>query len=100
MQKCRCSILWFFDFLSKKWVLLIIKWIWEWAWTFTDIKKFLGWINAKIISERLTELEEKAYIKREIISSKPIKIKYSLTEKWLSLSKEIENIENWVKKWE
>jgi len=100
MEKCQCKILWFFDFLSKKWVLLILKWISEWANTFTDIKKYLWWVNAKIISERLTELQEKWFIKREIISEKPIKIRYSLSEKWLSLSKELEIINTWVNKWE
>lgn len=100
MEKCTCKILWFFDFLSKKWVLLILKWLSEWATTFTDIKKYLWWINSKIISERLTELEEKKFIKREIISEKPIKIRYSLSEKWLSLSKELEIINDWVGKWE
>ncbi len=100
MLKCQCKVLWFFDFLSKKWVLLIIKWVWEWASTFTDIKKYLWWVNAKIISERLTELELQNFIKREITSTKPIKIRYTLTEKGISLSKEIENIDKWVKKWQ
>ena len=100
MEKCKCKILGFFDFLSKKWVLLILKWLSEWAITFTDIKKYLWWINSKIISERLSELEEKNFIKREVISEKPIKIRYSLSEKWLSLSKELEIINDWVGKWE
>ncbi|MDD4151346.1 MAG: helix-turn-helix domain-containing protein [Candidatus Gracilibacteria bacterium] len=99
MEKCKCSVLGFFDFLSKKWVLLIIKGIGEGAVTFTDIKKYLGGINAKIISERLTELEEGEFIRREIISTKPIKIRYTLTEKGISLSKEIENIDKWMQKW-
>ncbi|MDD5213485.1 MAG: helix-turn-helix domain-containing protein [Candidatus Gracilibacteria bacterium] len=100
MLKCQCKVLGFFDFLSKKWVLLIIKGIGEGASTFTDVKKYLGGVNAKIISERLTELENENFIKREITSTKPIKIRYTLTEKGISLSKEIENIDKWVQKWQ
>lgn len=100
MAKCECKILWLFDFISKKWVLLILKALWEWMSSFTEIKTYLWWVNSKILSQRLTELEEAKFIKRNVINEKPIKIRYELTEKWADLWNELVNFEKWIKKWE
>lgn len=94
-----CPIIWLLNFLGKKWNLPIVKTINEWADTFTGIKEILVSINPKILAQRLDELEKNGFIERKIISEKPVKIRYYLTEKSKDLSLKIKDLENWIKKW-
>lgn len=75
-----CPISQLFETIGKKWVIFIIKTIGEGESTFTSIKESLGDLNSKILTDRLDELETKWYILRDIVSTKPIKIRYSLTQ--------------------
>ena len=77
-QDCPMSKL--FETIGKKWVIFIVKTIGEWESTFTWIKEKLGDLNSKILTDRLDELENKWYILRDIVSTKPIKIRYTLTK--------------------
>lgn len=67
---------------------------------FSDIKKRLPDINARILSERLSELEEKDLITRKIVESKPITIEYEITEKGMDLKKVFDAFCSWAKKWD
>lgn len=93
----KCPVLNVFWFLSKRWMLLILKTIGEWKETFWDIKRSLYWISSRILSERLQELQNEGYIDRTIINEKPVKIRYSLTKKWESLWVCLGYIEEWAK---
>lgn len=79
---------------------MILKSIDEWANSFSQIKKEIWNVNSKIISQRLDEMQEEKFIKREIVSEKPIKIRYSLTDKWQSFINEIACLKKWAKKWQ
>lgn len=86
------------NFLSKKWMLIIIKSISDWCKSFSEIEKNLIWSNPRIVSNRLKELQEQGFLEKKFISVNPQKIIYCLTEKWVSLSKHIESISAWAKK--
>ena len=66
-MKVSCPIQSVFNFLSKRWMLLVLKSIHEGRETFSDVKKSLGLISSKILSERLSELEQEGYIIRLVI---------------------------------
>lgn len=95
----KCHINTLFNQISKMWVLQIIRSIFLWNNTFNEIKKNLWAISSKTLSERLKELQENWFIERNIISEQPIKINYSLSEKGLSFSEEIEKLNSWASKW-
>lgn len=76
-----CPIQNVFNFLSKRWTLLILRSIREGTETFGDIKRSLGSISSRILSERLSELEQEGYIHRTVIDGKPVKIRYSISKK-------------------
>lgn len=94
-----CKVSYLFSFISKKWVLLILKALNEWCYSFTEIKRHIWEVNSKIISQRLDELKEEWFIDRKIVSEKPIKIRYCLTKKWESFSKEINRMWEWAEEW-
>jgi DNA-binding HxlR family transcriptional regulator len=55
---CACPITILLSFISKKWVLLIMKSINEGCVSYTDIEKNLSQINPRILCSRLCELQE------------------------------------------
>jgi DNA-binding HxlR family transcriptional regulator len=95
-----CPVTSLFNQISKMWVLQILRSIYLWNDTFNEIKKSLWNISSKTLSERLKELQENWFIDRKIISEQPIKITYTLSEKWISFSKETEKLNTWAAKWE
>ena len=66
---------------------------------FSEIKDALPEINSRILSERLSELEEEKLIKRNITKGKPIVIEYEITEKGADLRSVFRCCCNWGKKW-
>lgn len=95
-----CTVLNIFSFLSKRWTLLIIKGLSEGATTFSDILRYLPGISSRILTERFRELEAEGFVKREVISESPIKIRYGLTEKGRSFEGCLGALAEWQKEWD
>lgn len=89
-----------FGFIGKKWVLLIIKSISDGCKCFSDIEKSLEWINPRILSARLKELEDFWFVWSHIKPNTKNKNIYCLTDKWMCFTQNIKNLEDWAKKWE
>jgi len=85
--------------LSKQWILLIFHKLSMWEKTFSWLKRGLEWISSRTLSLRLKDLQELWFVKRLIVQEQPIKIEYKLTDKWVSLSIELEKLWEWAKKW-
>jgi DNA-binding HxlR family transcriptional regulator len=71
-----------FEKINRKWVFRILFVIFENEKTgFNYIKKALSPITSRVLSSRLTVLEETALVAKSVISDKPKKVEYYLTEK-------------------
>lgn len=97
-EKKLCPFINFMAFISKKWVLVIINSISSGCKSYTDIEKNLTWVNPRILSSRLKEMQEKGLIEKKIISQTPLKAIYCLTKKWEGLSCHINELAKWVTK--
>lgn len=98
LQKEYCPFTELVHFLSKKWIIVVIKSISDGCKSFSEIEKNLVWVNPRILSNRLKELQEIKFIEKKVLSENPLKTIYCLTEKGQSLSKHIESLSNWAKK--
>lgn len=52
-----------------------------------DIKKRLGLISSRVLSQKLKKLEAAGLIQRSVINARPPKVMYALTEKGLTVAK-------------
>ncbi len=90
------------DIVSKKWTLDILFELRrrnEWA-RFSRIKKNIGDISPKALSDRLHDLEEEGLIEHRISEdSLPVKSEYRLTESGYELTDVIMEFKKWVFKW-
>lgn len=98
IEKSFCPFMDFMTFLSKKWVLVIIKSISEGCKSYTDIEKNLTGVNPRILSNRLKELQEMWLVEKKVISETPLRAIYCLTKKWEGLSCHIAELAKWVEK--
>ena len=54
---------------------------------FGDLKRLLNGISSRVLSKKLKDLEELGFIRREVLESRPPKVRYTLSEKGELLAK-------------
>jgi len=82
--------------IGKKWHPVIIhRLLKNGPSGFNDLKKAVDGISSKVLSDSLDDLEEKQLVSREIVSEKPVRVEYSLTEYGESLETLIMEMRDW-----
>ncbi len=75
------------NYLGKKWTMQIIRDLFNGKKRFSEFLESNPQISTKMLSLRLKELQESGLIKKTVISTTPVKIKYSLTQKGKALNR-------------
>jgi len=84
------------DYISKKWTMSIIITIGNFGnLRFNDLLRRIEGATAKIISQRLKELEEENIVIRKSFNELPPRVEYSLTKKGKDLTKALFPLLNW-----
>jgi DNA-binding HxlR family transcriptional regulator len=84
--------------LGKRWMGLIVYHLLSGDKRFSDLEKDIP-ISAKILSERLKELEKEKILIRTVYPETPVRIEYTLTKKGISLKPVMQSIEVWSNQW-
>lgn len=91
-----CPIEYTLGLISGKWKLVIL---WhlsqEKVMRYGEIKRSLGNITHKMLSQQLKELEADGFVHREAYPEIPPKVEYSLTEQGTSLLPVLETMSRW-----
>ena len=70
------------------------------AYGFNRIKKNIGYISANTLSKVLDNLVQNGIVNRLVISTRPPRVEYSLTNKGLELAHIVSEYYNWSVKWQ
>lgn len=82
--------------VGKKWHPVIIhRLLAEGPQGFNDLESAVDGISSKVLSDSLEDLETKNLVDREVISEKPVRVRYSLTERGASLEPVITAMAEW-----
>lgn len=82
--------------IGKKWHPVIIHRLLEFGELgFNELKTEVDGISSKVLSESLEDLEEKQLVERRVISEKPVRVRYSLTEFGRTLEPVILAMRDW-----
>ncbi|WP_115865404.1 winged helix-turn-helix transcriptional regulator [Halorussus litoreus] len=82
--------------VGKKWHPVVVhRLIQGGPMGFNELKDDVDGISSKVLSDSLEDLEEKGLVNREIVSEKPVRVEYSLTERGASLESLIEEMRAW-----
>lgn len=80
-----CAFEFTLDMISGKWKGLILWQLREGTLRHGEIKKSLGTITQKMLTQTLRELEEEKLISRKVYPVVPPKVEYSITQRGLKL---------------
>lgn len=83
------------QFIGKRWTCLIIHQLLQGPKRFCEIEAALP-ISARLLTERLKEMEKSGIVLRKVYADSPVRVEYSLTEKGLALSPAIRELEKWA----
>jgi len=82
--------------IGKKWHPVIVHRLLEGGpLGFNALKEEVDGISSKVLSDSLSDLEEANLVDREIVSEKPFRVEYSLTERGSDLRPVIEAMREW-----
>ena len=91
-----CPITTTASLIGKKWHPVIVHRLLEAGpLGFNALKEEVDGISSKVLSDSLEDLEEKTLVDRTIVSEKPFRVEYSLTERGASLEPVIEAMAEW-----
>ncbi len=88
-----------FDLLGKKWTGLIIRSLLDGPKRFSDLTEIISNISAKVLADRMKELEQLGIITRNVYPEIPVRIEYDLTDKGRDLKTSLDEIQQWAEKW-
>lgn len=81
--------------IGGKWKMPILWRLKDRSWRYGELKKSLGQITHKMLTEQLRELERDALIHRKVYQVVPPKVEYSLTPKGETTIPIIESLREW-----
>lgn len=91
-----CPITTTANIIGKKWHPVIVHRLLEnGPLGFNALKNEVDGISSKVLSDSLEDLEEKTLIDRTVISEKPFRVEYSLTDRGKSLESVIDEMRDW-----
>ncbi len=71
--------------MGDKWKILIVRDLLSGTKRFGELKKSIGSISQKVLTQHLRAMEESGLVNRKVYAEVPPKVEYSLTEIGLSL---------------
>ncbi|WP_062108203.1 winged helix-turn-helix transcriptional regulator [Bacillus niameyensis] len=83
---------------GQRWTGLIINQLLNGPQRFCTIESSMP-ISARVLSERLKDLEREGIVKRNVYPETPVRIEYSLTEKGKELLPLMKEMQIWAEKW-
>jgi DNA-binding HxlR family transcriptional regulator len=85
--------------LGKRWSGPIVKALLAGLTRFSELEAAIPGLSAKLLSERLRELEAEGIVSRVAHPEHPVRIEYTLTAKGRDLAAVIDAVEAWAGTW-
>lgn len=87
------------ELIGKKWTPLIIRILMNGSRRFSELSRTIPQISAKMLADRMRELEEGGIVTRKVFPETPVRVEYSLTEKGRALGPALDAIQAWATEW-
>jgi len=82
--------------LGRKWHPVILQRLLDRGpMGFGDLEGSIDGVSGKVLSESLTDLEEKGLVDRTVVDAKPVSVEYSLTPHGEALEEAIDALHAW-----
>ncbi|MDF2522949.1 MAG: MarR family transcriptional regulator [Clostridiales bacterium] len=85
--------------IGDKWKVLILRDLIGGTKRFGELRKSIGSISQKMLTQQLREMEEDSLVKRKVYAEVPPRVEYSLTEDGASLKPILNSLWAWGEKY-
>ncbi len=96
MEAAVCPIRNILSRVTGKWQILILLCLEDGALRFGEIKRTVGDVTQRVLTENLRSLERDGYLTRTVHEGPPLAVSYSLTERGRSLVELIRPLVHWA----
>jgi DNA-binding HxlR family transcriptional regulator len=89
------------DLIADKWVALVIHALARRTWRHQELRRAIGGISQKMLTQTLRQLERHGVVHREVYAEVPPRVEYSLTPLGRSLLGPLDTVCAWAESnWE
>ena len=81
--------------IGSKWKVLILRDLLAGTKRFGELKKSIGHVSQKVLTNQLREMESQGLVNRKVYAEVPPRVEYSLTKLGLSLKPILAAMWNW-----
>ena len=85
--------------IGGEWNFILIRYLMTRSMGFNELLREAKGISSKTLSNNLKALVNRGIVKREVVSTQPFNVLYSLTDKGLALNEVIDLLGKWGNKW-
>ena len=82
--------------VGDRWSLLIIEALLAGPRRFTELRRLIGGVTPKVLTQTLRTMERDGLVTRQVFAEVPPRVEYALTPLGLSLHKPIQAITEWA----
>ena len=75
-----CPVTTTLSLINSKWKVFILQKLTERPWRYNELKKSIGGISQKVLTDSLRSLETDGLVRRKVFNEKPPHVEYSLTK--------------------
>ena len=75
-----CPVATTIQLIGSKWKLLILRNLMHRPWRFNELRRSIGGISPKVLTDSLRSLEEDGIVVRTVYAEVPPRVEYSLSE--------------------
>ena len=84
------------DRVGDKWAVLLLGLLTEAPRRFNELRRRIGGISQKMLSQTLKSLERDGLVRRQVIATVPVTVEYSITSLGLTLARAVEPLRQWA----
>ena len=96
---CRAAVDQALQAIGGKWSYDVISRLYYGPQRFNQLRRALGGITVKSLTDALRQLERQGIVRREVLPSMPVSVEYSLTEKGKDFRDVLLRMRVWGEKW-
>lgn len=90
-----CPMLLMLDRIANKWAVLVVAALWKQPLRFNALRRAVGGVSQKMLSQTLKGLERDGLISRKVTPTVPINVEYSITSLGTTLAITMDALRLW-----
>ncbi len=90
-----CPMLLLLDRVANKWAVLVMATLWKGPLRFNELKRTVGGVSQKMLSQTLRGLERDGLISRTVSPTVPVTVEYAITPLGEALARTMDAVRIW-----